>query len=216
MRTGDAIVAVGTSSPRVTFRPGVTSFALGTLRASRASRASVPLVTFRSLGTSSARIAGFALRTLRTSCTGIALVSLRAGLALDALRPLFASIALVAFGAGRAGVSLVALRSLGDVCRGRAILVGDGDGSAFSGLRDGRRGAEPVRSVLAVGPVEVTALRRRLDALGNRRRIARRVVGGSGSRIGGSCGIGRDLGGVLVGVDGVPTITESVSVLGIR
>lgn len=138
-------------------------------------------------------------RTLGPRCT------LRADLALDSLRP---GISCIAFGSLRAGgtsVALVAFGALGDVGRGGAVLVCDGDRRALGGLRDGHGRAEPVLTVSTVGPVEVAVL-------SCRPQVAHGLVGAVRSRVRSRGVIGGDLGRVLVRLDGRDEQRESVFV----
>lgn len=142
---------------------------------------------------------------MRAGFTNISLRTLRTNLALDPLWPLLAGVTLRSLGTGLAGVTFVALNALGHVGRGGAVLVGDRDGAAALGGSHGGRGTETVDAILAVGTVEVAAL-------GRRRQVLPRSVGQRGRSVRSRGGVGRDLGRVLVGVDGVHEQREPVLV----
>lgn len=145
---------------------------------------------------------GRAVSALRAGVPGVALRTLGSGgarLPFLALRPLWA------------GLARVALRALGDVGGRGAVLVCDRDGGALGGLRHGGRGRKAVRPVRAV---VVTTRRCLLDRVGDGRGAVRRVLRCLGRLV---CRVGRggrDLGGMLVRVDGLDEQRESVLVLG--
>ena len=204
MRAGDAISTRGAGQALrsrvagVTLRslnPGFTRVALvalGALWPRRAGGSGLALDALRSLWASLARVP---LRTLRADLSLYALRTLLAGIPFGTLRP------------DVSGIAFVALDALCHVGGRGAVLVRDGDGRTVRGLRDRSRGREPIFAV------EVSVLgsgqKRRARRIG----IASCRVRQLGSGVRRIRSIGRDLGRVLVGVDGIHEQREPVLVL---